>query len=309
MSIYNGDLILIVAVLLLSLNLFVALAAAGSPVLALISETGAWFTRRVFLEKFALQTGRMGLLALVYTMLVAGGSLAIGMAQAPGSRFLPDAAHPLLLPGAAAAGCWLVLLLLLSYALKPGKNIRWLRLVLTLGAAVSSLGTVFMATLVGASLFGPAEFSARAVPAPGSAFWAHAAQWMVLGLVCAGALSLVWLVARRNRDDFGRDYYAFVPRFGAWCCMAALIAAAGVHVWLAAVHAPQVPPAMAGVVMAAWYAVLGCGIAALGCWSAVAWARLPMSRKSFMFLGLGLAFLALAGLVFVGLKLFLAISY
>ena len=44
------------------------------------------------------------------------------------------------------------------------------------------------------------------------------------GLTAAGAVSLIWLVLRRNSDNFGRDYYILATR---WCAAWGLVGALG----------------------------------------------------------------------------------
>lgn len=48
-----------------------------------------------------------------------------------------------------------------------------------------------------------------------SPVWSAAAYSLPLMLALAGAGAACWLIWRRNKDDFGRDYYS---RFLPWCC-------------------------------------------------------------------------------------------
>ncbi len=59
-------------------------------------------------------------------------------------------------------------------------------------------------------------------------FWPLLASTLFGGIATGSALSLFWLLIRRNADDFGRDYYAFASRkcarFTVWNTSFALLA-------------------------------------------------------------------------------------
>ena len=64
------------------------------------------------------------------------------------------------------------------------------------------------------------------VPAGQTLFWRLLAEGVVLSLFYAGTFTGAWLVWRRNRDDFGRDYYNFTmrltARLGFWAGLVSL---------------------------------------------------------------------------------------
>lgn len=124
----------------------------------------------------------------------------------------------------------------------------------------------------------------------GSVFLSSLAFLVLLGCAAGGGIALVWLILRRARDDYGRDYYAFAARWcGKWAAAGAwlsLAAGAGV-LWMVtdgaffaslgshdlAPHAP----ALIGAGLLAGAAVL---------WTAVARSAAPMRHKPGMVLAL-----------------------
>ena len=65
-----------------------------------------------------------------------------------------------------------------------------------------------------------------------SAWWPLVSLWPVMSLSVAAGMGLFYLMLRRNKDDWGRDYYRFaVPFLGKWQIFSGL-GAIGVMLWL-----------------------------------------------------------------------------
>ncbi|THB62990.1 MAG: hypothetical protein D6E12_17905 [Desulfovibrio sp.] len=57
-----------------------------------------------------------------------------------------------------------------------------------------------------------------------SFFWPMLGQVTALAICSCGALGLLYLLARRQRDDFGRDYYAYAAKhFATWAVLAGVV--------------------------------------------------------------------------------------
>ena len=133
------------------------------------------------------------------------------------------------------------------------------------------------------------------VPALASPFWFALALVHFLEVCAAGGVGLWWLAIRRNRDDYGRDYYLFAAKncgewgaFGGWLALLCL----GGAVWSA--WTAGLVPLGNGVVRF----FLGAGVTALLLasvwWTVIAASAIPMRRKIGMFLSLLLLLAALA---------------
>lgn len=113
-------------------------------------------------------------------------------------------------------------------------------------------------------------------------FILKAAGLLFLAGASGGGLALLWLVLRRKRDDFGRDYYTFAAKWcGKWAAAGSWVALgilAGAH-WLAA--GGTFP-----VIRMYSVETIGAGCLALAAllWTAISVSSLPMRYKPGMFL-------------------------
>lgn len=219
MPLSAGDVVFYATVILLAPHLALALAAAGMP---LVSASGGFFKTkriRIFLDKFGQQTTTFALLGGGYVFLLVAALCAV-------LPFLfPDAAALFFawpLPVIPLAGFFL-----LGAALFLAYRGLWQRM--KNNKAAHSLigiasGLAFFAALYALvsgfrllSLHAPLPLDAWDffVPPPNAFFWPILLQTLSLGLCLAGGLGGMYLVARRNKDDFGRDYYGFTLKLAA----------------------------------------------------------------------------------------------
>jgi hypothetical protein len=222
-----GSLGLLVA---LSLQLLLELSGLGSMAVAVLAEGLAERRGQVFLRKLAQQVSAMGVWLLGYSAISGGAMLWLIAANLPQSlepwTSNPILALPLLGPLAG------VLLFAVLYrttwgALRERKTLHRI-----LGLAATLCALVLMAaslaaklTLAGApAIAPPANLGELYLFPPHDQYWpmlAHAVLWALTG---AAGLGLVYLLMRRNRDDFGRDYYTFAVRVCArWAAIPALL--------------------------------------------------------------------------------------
>jgi len=200
-------------------------AGFGGAFLATVSQLRARSARHVFLDKFGQQTTRMSLWSLAITALLAGGCLAFAWLRLGLDPEPLLAVDPLYL--AWPGGLLGLGVLLLGFSLafwRPLKNRSSIHVLLCLLAAATLV--LFVPALVNVSghlLLDPNQGAAGLDTAWWTPVWpirgAYAGpfigQLLLLGPGCAGAWTLVYVLRRRDRDDFGRDYYRYAAPLGA----------------------------------------------------------------------------------------------
>ncbi|MEF8823723.1 MAG: hypothetical protein V5A14_03055 [Desulfohalobiaceae bacterium] len=208
----------------------------GTMVSAFAAEAAYGLGRGKFRDKFGQQAAAMGpKVLLLFLLLVAppiawGLSFAedpLGLALSPGGRVLQMALAPLLagwLGMTVYSGSWV--------ALRRSKGLHRL-----LGGAslLGLLAGLYTCLNIGAAwMLGDGTTASslwRMVWLPVS--WGVWPVWAALvgnGVGAAGVLGMGYLILRRNKDDFGRDYYRFAlaraARWGLGLLLPVLIAAA-----------------------------------------------------------------------------------
>ncbi len=201
----------------------------GGSAVSCISELTGWFSANKLLDKFALQLCRMSLWGLVLLICC---SLAL-LADAVYGPFVGRhwwaavSAWPqqlwlawLVLLG---AGAFLQVITAVSWnALKK----RWKGLHLLLSCLMLLLFVALSWSAVNGAFLSMAEAGAEGVdwslsrilwPPPVVLVWPVFACCLLLCLGGAGIAGGVYLVRRREKDDFGRDYYqTALPRAAKW---------------------------------------------------------------------------------------------
>ena len=208
-------------------------AGYGAGFIALCSQLAARSSHRVFLDKFGQQMTRMSLWSLATGVFLGGAILWLAS-----SRFGTDlesllAVDPLVL-------AWPGGLLVLGFVLHGLSLVLWRPLKLRhpahlllglMGTAALALMVPVVVNLAGQLFWGlpqettgPGPFWWSPVwPPRGQAFGPIVGQLLVLGPGCGGAFALIYLLRRRVRDDFGRDYYRYVAPMGARWALAFLL--------------------------------------------------------------------------------------
>lgn len=206
------------AMVLFAVHLGLALAGAGIPLLTSLVGLSKVKRLKIFTDKFGQQAATFALLGGLWVFLVLAAALAalafLAPAKAPYylGRPLPLAAVVgSVLAGAAAflayRGSW--------QRLKTKKPLHG-----AIGlCATLLLWTAFAVGLAAARplVLGLPPVVGLAFPLPpaDSLFWRMLALGLLLSIGLAGTFTGAWLVWRRNRDDFGRDYYNFTLRLAA----------------------------------------------------------------------------------------------
>jgi hypothetical protein len=291
MTEFHGALTMLSSVLAPAFFDVLGLAALGVPLLAAAAEILGRVQRKAFLDRFAqhLTVMGFGLLALVLIVAVAGAGLAalrfpeiMARLHAPGSPLFP-------FYGALAAVLAFHGLYRFGWSLPKGPH-----LLLGLLAGLSSLTAIFLSlpALRGfALLLTPEAATAPGlVPSLGSPFWPCLVQYVALAPALAGAMGLLFLVHRRDRDNYGRDYYAFSMRLAARWAALSVLPALLAQPWVLF----SLEPGLRALVLVSptgllWALAVLLMLLCAGLWWAVAKSGSPMRLKGLM---LGSALLA-----------------
>lgn len=214
-----GDAVFYVTVILLAPHLALALAAAGMP---LVSASGGFFTTKrikIFLDKFGQQTTTFALLGGGYVFLLLA-ALCAGLPFAAPEAAAFFSAWPLpVLPLAVPFALGAVLFLVYRGLWQPMKNSKAAHSLIGIASGLAFFAALY--ALVSAfrlySLRTPLPLSGWdfLVPPQNAFFWPILLQVLSLSLCLAGGFGGLYLVARRTRDDFGRDYYGFTLKLAA----------------------------------------------------------------------------------------------
>ncbi|MFN2268709.1 MAG: hypothetical protein ABR533_10570 [Desulfonatronovibrio sp.] len=207
-TIYDG--------LLIAAGVMILGCTFAIPALAFITEITGMLRSRVFIDKFAQQTARLGLL-FVYAL---GLSIAAAWTA---SRYLIDFYLP------EITGFWIeyeifwgfcLYLSILSIILYSTYFFLWnkMRRVKSFHAFIGVLTVVAVKILLALlmwAFYRELMVIPEVIPELDSIFLPILSQIYLLSLAGAAVFTLVYLLLRRNRDDFGRDYYRFALSFGA----------------------------------------------------------------------------------------------
>ena len=306
-----SDIILfVVLTALCCLPLALLFAAAGLPLTSAMLLFSPPKRVKVFRDKFGQQTATLclltGLAALV--CLAAAGFLLARTSPAIASFWF---AWPLplapLTAGLALAGLLALVYRALWQTLKQKRPVHAaIGVVATLAAwAQGYLFITFfrhLVTIASAPGADPALFAAP----PDSLAWILLPLVCALSLALAGAAASLYLTLRRNKDDFGRDYYNYALKLACkWALFSSLPALAlhswfFIRLWPAVRELPIAPLLLWSENAAGICLVLACLL-----WAAVLKAKNPLRLKFLCLCAAALAWLALAAMAVGSVKYFL----
>lgn len=221
----------LLASLALLFYVFPLLAAAGLAVISCLTAWGGRISGKVFAEKLALQVAEFGVVLLGLWLLLVSARWGLWAASWWAVGDVGQGFYPLFfdVPGHLAMVAVLASIVLTRTWRRSGRATA-VHLCLGCIAAFLWLGTMaaFLAGLFwrqanpGLEARLPLEgvTAVLACPLP----WLIWAQCIFLALAVGGGLTLVYLLVRRNREDFGRDYYGWaVQRCSWWAIMAGVV--------------------------------------------------------------------------------------
>jgi hypothetical protein len=309
---------------LVSLVALVLLAALGGPFVAVVSEHAARARKKVFHDKFAKQMATMsvtyGLCALPFCL----GGWAVLAFRHP-AYVLEGVLSPLL--GQASllvlGVLGVSLLFMLQYQsswvrLKEAKPFHMLLGWLTV--LVSVAGVYLLLALKRVMIHYPEAFAAdpsmasfisvaQSIPLT-STLWPFFAAILLAAPAAAGGLGLLWLLLRRTKEDFGRDYYAYAFRRSARFALVFGVLALGAVAWHALWLSPRFSEsgiASFNLAQPEWIAFAAtAGALLLAClfWGIIAASATPLRQKPLAWLAALLLFVAVLGEGFVLSRLY-----
>ncbi|OEU65654.1 MAG: hypothetical protein BA863_01185 [Desulfovibrio sp. S3730MH75] len=207
---------------------FIALSAIGAPILAVILEIVAKARKKIFYDKLAQQISSLSLILYFLFLVLAGGAGAYFTQKFDWLLdWMINPASPFMMVYITIA---FTLLTLLPYKLswKPMKKKKPLHILLGVLASIGGLATIHVVTVT-MNIFFMQQAAAPIPLVPESLFIAHftnipgmaelslACLYLVMSLSFAATIGGLYLVLRRNKDDFGRDYYKFsLPVVAKW---------------------------------------------------------------------------------------------
>ncbi len=217
------------------------LAGVFSPFFAIAGELLAIRTKRAFYVRVARQIAQMALAVGIAAALLAGAAFTWFAMGQPALLAAPYA-----LPLAVTGGVIVIALLVLAVyiRMRPAKGLAEKEhlAVGVLAALCTALSLFCSIGAVRRLIHTPPDFATTlpwtsqvmlffGIPAD-SFFWPLLVESVPLGFAFAAAFGCVWLLLMRDRQDYGRDYYAFaLPYCARWASVSTLLAvAAGVFV-------------------------------------------------------------------------------
>lgn len=223
------------AMVLFAAHLGLALASAGIPLITSLVGLSKVKRLKIFTDKFGQQAATFALLGGLWLFIVLIAALAVlwflAPAKAPyylGLPFPLAAVAGTVLAGAVAfltyRGAWQRL-----KAQKSQHGAIGLTATLLLWAALY-VGLAAARPLV--LSLPPATDPAFLLPPGNSLVWRLFALGLTLSLGLAGTFTGAWLVWRRDKDDFGRDYYNFTLRLSARVGFVGHVLSLGAMGWL-----------------------------------------------------------------------------
>jgi MFS family permease len=265
------------------------MAALGSPAIAVLGEISAKTRKKVFFDKYGQQTAAMGLILTVAMILICGASLGLAMVK------FPDLYVEYITPGTpffnglAAIAVFVIAGLLYFSTWKKLRTAKAAHMALGLVATFGAI--IGLAIIVPAKLalnFSLTETTGDALTNTAIMAQPMSAMYALLALSAAAAMSLSYLIIRRNKDDFGRDYYNFALRMAARWALLPMIGFLGCQGWLYSRFPTDIQTLILGTPLAyVWTALVCIGAVCCFIWLFLGRSESPLRLK-------GLAFLTLA---------------
>ncbi|MEF2231065.1 MAG: hypothetical protein V3571_09065 [Pseudodesulfovibrio sp.] len=265
------------------------MGAFGSPVVAVLGEIAAKTKGKIFYDKFGQQAGAMGRILILLLILVWGAAIGVTYARFPQlAARLSEPGAPFL-PAVIAAGVFLLAGLIHFSTWKVMRPAKGAHISLGLCASLASITAIALAVPAKLTLADPtveATALARPMALP------LAVMYGLLIVASAAALGCAYLVLRRNRDDFGRDYYNFALPLAARWALIPMLGFLACQGWLFAVLPDAFRAMTTGTPLGlVWMAAGTLGALCALLWLLVARSKSPLRLKGLCFLALALMWL------------------
>lgn len=286
--------------LAVGLHFLLVFGGPGAVFMAASTQIFSGAGKPAFMNKLSEQAGRLGAWLLLYLGLALAG-MALGVSPERAAIWTRDPSLKIFLAAVPVAA----ILLGLAYRLlrRPLKNTRGAHTFLGVPAALSALALLLTAAMVRPYLtllpHMASEYPTLAglldtqLKSPET--WGYFAQFALLSLGAGGAFTLIYLLIRRNRDDYGRDYYAYGAKFASKWSFGFVLASIAPWAFTACKLVPMIQ-AMEGKALC--FGLMGAYTAfvliAAVIYAAVGRSATPMRHKPAMILGTICLWLALA---------------
>lgn len=275
------------------------LTVGAAPLVAAACQHLAKVRERIFYDKFAKQIAQMGLVLGLCTLPFTAGVWAVLYMQHPVAS-IPALSHPLLAPPALLPfGLYILGLALCAIHAanwSRWKGRRFLQSLFAWGGwlALTTAG-VGLLTLKRTMNAYPDAFAVdpslssyvsaiRTIPLL-SSLWPFLGMAVFGGLAGAGTLGAVYCLSRRDKEDYGRDYYAFALKAASWWgAFGSALAGAAAGGYMVLVHA-RFPDAWQALPAQSGLAAAGIMLLLALCLLSVAGSATPLRRKSTTYLG------------------------
>ncbi|CCO24069.1 hypothetical protein [Maridesulfovibrio hydrothermalis] len=277
---------------------FATLAAIGAPILAVILEITAKARKKIFYDKLAGQIATLSLILYLLFMLCLSGAAVYFSRKIPWVQdWFINPSSPLMMLY-ITLGVTLLSLIPYKYSWKKLKKNKALHISIGTAGALGGVATIHVATIIMKSFFSlQTESIAPAVPQvpfysyfyeiPGTAGLCLAALYLIMAISFAATAGGLYLALRRNKDNFGRDYYKFsLPVISKWALIPTLAQLAAVVAIFYYLCGPNIEILYGDLTTAICLGVsLGLTILCCAIWIVTCKSETPMRHK----IGLGLA--------------------
>ena len=268
-----------------------AMGAFGSPVVAVLGELAAKSKNKVFFDKYGQQAGAMGRILLILLFIIWGAAFAVIFTRFPKLAAMVSAPGTPLLYACVTSLAFFVLGMVHFSTWKSMRNAKGLHIAIGLLAATASVAAVAMAVPAKLMIAQPGEVSFESVFSSSMAL-PMAVMYPLLSMASAAALSCAYLVLRRNRDDFGRDYYNFGLKLAARWAFIPMLGFLACQGWLYAVLPESVKTmTMETPLGYVWLGAVVLGVLCLVPWLLIARSEAPLRLKGLGFMALALMWL------------------
>ena len=268
-----------------------AMGAFGSPVIAVLGELAAKSKNKVFYDKYGQQTGAMGRILLILLLVIWGAAFAVIFTRFPQLAEKVSTSGTPLMYACATSLAFFALGLVYFSTWKSMRNAKGLHIAIGLLAGAASVAAVAMAVPAKLMIAQPGAVTFQSVFSSSMAL-PMAVMYPLLSMASAAALSCAYLVLRRNRDDFGRDYYNFSLKLAARWAFIPMLGFLACQGWLYAI----LPGAVRTMTLETpleyvWLAAVTLGAVCLVPWLLIARSETPLRLKGLCFLALVLLWL------------------
>jgi hypothetical protein len=219
--------------LLSGLHVILGTGGLGAIILAAAAETTAKSGKTAFMYKFSEQTSKIAAWLLLYLGLGMAAGIWISFRLFPENAWLwmMDWRLDAVLIGIPMLA--VLLGLIYKWLFKPLKQKRGLHVFLGILASaaglcallVTAMAKMHVLKLSGEELVYPTLAGLLKIQSASPETWVQFAHLAMLAISSGGAVTLLYLLARRNKDDYGRDYYAHTVRFASkWTAVFCVLA-------------------------------------------------------------------------------------